>query len=92
MGLTSHTQVDRVERGKLNAGTRALRRGRTSRVAFPEFDHGVDAATAVDRRAPSTAAWKPHTGSVRRILNRRIPDDLGQIGRSPGFGGPPFAR
>ena len=25
---------------------------------FPEFDHGVDAAAAVDGRAPSTAAWK----------------------------------
>lgn len=33
---------------------------------FPEFDHGVDAAAAVDGRAPSTAAWKPKSGFHER--------------------------
>ena len=33
---------------------------------FPEFDHGADAAAAVDGRAPSTAAWKPQSGFHKR--------------------------
>ena len=33
---------------------------------FPEFDRGMDAAAAVDGRAPSSAAWKPQSGFHKR--------------------------